>query len=155
MLVAGQQALHRHQIRLFNEAGDAANVGADFQFVAHPNVAEPGRRGRGPQAKQDEPPVPGCRDARRYRGAKRRVIPYPVVDRHRQYHGVGIGLAGEQRRNRNGGSGISSERLEHDGWMRDADGAQLLADRETMFGVGNHHRIGKQRPIVDPQRRLL
>ena len=60
MLVAGQQALHRHRIRLFNEAGDAANMGVDFQFVAHPNVAEPGRRGQGPQPKQDEPTVPAA-----------------------------------------------------------------------------------------------
>jgi hypothetical protein len=83
------------------------------------------------------------------------VIAHPVVDRHRQDHGIGVGFAGQQRGNRNGGSSVPSERLEHNGWMRDADGAQLLTDRETMFGVGNHHRIGKQRAIVDPQRRLL
>ena len=155
VLVAGQQALDRHEIRLLDEAGNVANGRSRIQFVAHPDIAEPGRRRRRPNAEQDESAVPRRRDARRYRGAERGVIAHPVIDRHRQDHGVGVGFAGEQRRNRDRRSGISSERLEHDGWTVDADRAQLFADREAVLGVCDHHRLGKQRAIVDAQRRLL
>jgi hypothetical protein len=155
MLIARQQPLHRHKIGLLDETSHAANGRRGIKLVAHPDVAEPGRRRGRPHAEQDEAAVTRRRDACGYSGAKRGMIAHPVIDRHRQDHRVRVGLAGQQRRDRDRRRGVSSKRLEHDGRPLDADRAQLFADRKTMLGISDHHRIGENSGIVDPQRRLL
>ena len=124
-------------------------------FVALADIAKSGNRRCRTQTKQDEPPAPRGRQSRGDRGAECRVIADPMIDRHRQNHRVGILLAGEKCRNRDGRRGVSPKGLEHDGRVRYSHRAQLLADDKAMFRIRNHHGIGEQQGIADPQRSLL
>jgi len=56
-----------------------------------------------------------------------------VIGGEREHDRVGIAVAGERRAGRNGGTGVASHRLEHDG--RKPEQAAVLATGDSLAGM--------------------
>ena len=83
------------------------------------------------------------------------AIADPVIDGSRKNDRIWIAFHRDQRGDGDGRGGIPSDRLENDSGVIHAGLAELLADNETMLGVGNHDGACEYRVIRGPQRRLL
>ncbi len=156
VVLAGAHELQRpFGVRLLDEARDAAQRTA---LRAALDVAVTGLGRGGHDAEGDQLPLTGRGEREAHGALESRHVLDHVIGRQNQQHRI-LGVRRQTlhcrvRGERNGGCGVASDGLEHDGLGLDLELPELFGDQESVCVVAHHdRRRGVQ--ALEAQRRLL